>query len=148
MHTHNKPIAAASRCTSWFSWNAANCQTGLLRDISGTNKAEAPADGKHTTQMTNKSPGQKLLLFKNKLYITRADFMRLSQERLRCHCTQVAQSLPTVLWVMKSVITVYKLQFFYFIFFLLGFIASPKLDFKPGYPKRIYKRVWRNSKSV
>lgn len=41
---------------------------------------------------------------------------------------------------IKIIITVYKLFFLLFIYFC-AFIASPKLDFKPGYPKRIYKHT-------
>lgn len=55
------------------------------------------------------------------------------------HCTKVAKLFSTGFCVMKRTITVYKV---YFIYFFLLFIALPKLDFKPGYPKRIYKHMW------
>lgn len=115
-----------------------------MENISRTNKVEALADGKNKTQTMNKSPGKQLLFFGNKLYISIADSLCTIP---KTPITALKLQLFSIgLCVMKRIITVYKL-FILYIFFLC-FIASPKLDFKPGYPKRIYKHMWCKSKSV
>lgn len=119
-----------------------------MENISRANKVEALADGKNKTQMMNKSLGKQLLFFRNKFYISIADSMcTIPPPKNTHHCTKVAKLFSTDFCVMKRIITVYKL-FISFFFFSLCFIASPKLDFKPGYPKRIYKHMWCKSKSV
>lgn len=94
----------------------------------------------------NRSPGKQLLFFGHKLNIRNVDFMR-AHRRTPITALKFTKLFSTGPRVIKRIIAVYKL-FILFFFPPLWFIASPKLDFKPGYPKRIYKHMWCKSKSV